>query len=233
MVTTARSKPAALQQGVSVRVVGAQQVQQEWARMKRDEYDPEMARVAGRQGVILHQHPSGAFTVSFEDAGEVLRFKFPPRALQAVGTVPDAKRIQDSVSPHRPPVAPPSPEPEAAPETPPMSPAAMQRIDSGLKPPPVESLPSDARQQAKDEVRRLAMQEAEEAEDFAVEEECERYASPADQDPQVEEEEDDEEAAFLAALAEEEAAEEEAFLAELDGDDESPAPTSPPPTSPP
>eukprot|EP00756_Hemistasia_phaeocysticola_P010457 Hpha_TRINITY_DN15018_c2_g1::TRINITY_DN15018_c2_g1_i1::g.124705::m.124705 len=243
MVTTApqptRTKAAPLQQGVTVRVAAAEIIKEEWGKMRRDDYDLDMARVAGKQGVILHQHPSGAFTVSFEGSeaglpkGETLRFKFPPLALQAVDQVPVLKRVPRAQTQESPPRPPPAPEPPS-PETPPESPMARRRLDSGLKPPPVAALPSAAQQMAKEDTRLLAMQEAEEADDREAEEELEMYiASPRNQEaPEPgEEEEEDEEAAFLAALAEEEAAEEAAFLAELDGDDsagDSPRAESPP-----
>eukprot|EP00756_Hemistasia_phaeocysticola_P036569 Hpha_TRINITY_DN16648_c3_g8::TRINITY_DN16648_c3_g8_i1::g.183430::m.183430 len=261
-------KASALQQGVAVRVAAADKIKEEWSKLKRDDYDPDMATVAGKQGKILHQHPSGAFSVVFEGkeaglaAGEQVRFKFPPRALQPVDAgapaapAPAPKRAAAPMSPGRPmspgqPMSPASPvtpfpetpvgspmRPPTPPETPPQSPMAMRRLDSGLQPPSLDKLPSFARRQAQEDNRRLAMAEAEEEDERRVEEECQKFASPRHQDPAKEEvdeeddEEDDEEEAYLAALAEEEAAEEAAFLADLDGSTDSPK-TASPPASPP
>eukprot|EP01059_Diplonema_ambulator_P011974 TRINITY_DN2202_c5_g1_i1.p1 TRINITY_DN2202_c5_g1~~TRINITY_DN2202_c5_g1_i1.p1 ORF type:complete len:330 (+),score=111.18 TRINITY_DN2202_c5_g1_i1:31-990(+) len=222
-------KAVPLQQGVSVRIVPADQIREAWARFKRDDYEDEMLKVAGKVGTILHQHPSGAFTVLFEGKvsglkkNERLRLKFPPKALVSCDMMPVKKRkprlpkhVKTKRSPASPVASTPSAlvEPEIVNDPPPASTAEQKRIDECL-------FPSPSREKSIEAERMIAI--CEEEESYTKEEEAQAKA---------EEPEEDEEAAFLENLAEEEAAaaaEEEAFLEDLE-DDSSAAP-SPPPSS--
>eukprot|EP01063_Lacrimia_lanifica_P010004 TRINITY_DN16803_c0_g1_i1.p1 TRINITY_DN16803_c0_g1~~TRINITY_DN16803_c0_g1_i1.p1 ORF type:complete len:429 (+),score=157.35 TRINITY_DN16803_c0_g1_i1:107-1288(+) len=92
-------KAAPLQQGCKVQIEDVAGMKDAWAAFKRpDDYDEDMDKVAGKEGTILHQHPSGAFTVVFEGKaaglpkGEKVRWKFPPQAMKALDVVPVKKK---------------------------------------------------------------------------------------------------------------------------------------------
>eukprot|EP01061_Rhynchopus_euleeides_P015862 TRINITY_DN26986_c0_g2_i2.p1 TRINITY_DN26986_c0_g2~~TRINITY_DN26986_c0_g2_i2.p1 ORF type:complete len:369 (+),score=123.62 TRINITY_DN26986_c0_g2_i2:64-1107(+) len=241
-------KAAPLQQGVKVKIVPLDEMRESWKHFKRDDYEPEMDKVAGKTGSVLHQHPSGAFTIVFKGKesglkkGESYRFKFPPKALQSCDMVEVKKRKPRlpkhvKVSPKKkaaPPTAStPVPamaivEPEVVMEPPPECLPTQRAIDECLHPSPKLENNHD-REVGLEEARWLAIT----AEEDEHERECEEKGLIESPLPAGQDDDEDEEAAFLNELEEQERAEEEAFLADLEDDEtESSAPSPPPSSSP-
>eukprot|EP00755_Sulcionema_specki_P039938 Sspe_Gene.113754::Locus_98495_Transcript_1_1_Confidence_1.000_Length_511::g.113754::m.113754 len=141
-------KDAPLQQGVTVKVVPSTEIRGLWAAFKRDDYEPDMDKVGGKQGVVLHQHPSGAFTVLFDGKasglkkGESYRFKFPPKALVAMDKIPVKKRKPrlpkhvKEAPPTTPQAPPPLVEPVVVNEPPPECSVEQRLLDNCLQPSP-------------------------------------------------------------------------------------------------
>eukprot|EP01060_Flectonema_neradi_P024221 TRINITY_DN3284_c0_g1_i1.p1 TRINITY_DN3284_c0_g1~~TRINITY_DN3284_c0_g1_i1.p1 ORF type:complete len:365 (+),score=104.34 TRINITY_DN3284_c0_g1_i1:41-1096(+) len=224
-----------LQQGVTVLVCSAPEIRQAWKDFKRDDYEPEMDKVAGKKGCILHQHPSGAFTVVFEGkksglkAKETMRLKFPPKALSSVDRVPVKKRKPRLPKHVKTKKAPPTPtpvivEPEVVNEPPPAYSPDQRRIDECLTPSPKLEDKSAKQLSVEDARLQAIIEETEEHEQLELvapvvpPEMIEEVAAAraAEVVDEVEEEDvDSEEERFLKEI---EAEEEAAFLAGVDDD---------------